>query len=217
MSVPAAHSIMDMNLHEHENIDFLKNENLQLKVKIHNLIKSGPTPSDSSGGDDIERDLVATLLTRCEKYRQELEKRDKKDRTDQSEKKKNQQDVSCQTNLDRMNIEDLLRASVALKKIKEQERMNSRHTESHLRAANEPFQPMFARNEIEHLQTPKNKQPQQIVTQLSYPSVKPLQRQTACSTKHLRPDEKSILDYLYKLDGEMTVNLDKLTAVTDNL
>lgn len=160
-------------LSSQETIETMKNENLQLKLQLY---------QQSSMDHSQLQNLVADLFTINQELRSKILKSEESKRKADGPKK-HSRDAYCQTNLDSMNIEELIKSNIILKRQREQERL-----------------------QVQPQQEKREKPP--IITQLHYPSVT-LPKQTL-DNKPLRPDERHILDGLYRLHGHMTTALDKL-------
>lgn len=97
-------------------------------------------------------------------------------------------DAACQTDLNSINMNEIIRASVILKRKEEEQATYPRSS------------------------TPQSSHRPQ-VQQLHYPSVS-LARNDI-SNRNLRSDEKASLERLYRVNGKMTTVLNKLRAVSD--
>lgn len=195
-----------------ETIAQLQNEILKLKLIKHQLEQKL-----ANNLDETKRDLVADLLTQNEELRKQIE---------ETEEKREFKDAACQTNLDRLNIDQLIEASLTLKRQKRQvEQTEQRHDtfnrhqhyiqtphhehENHNYNSQQNQQATRLHRQHDRQQTlPK------VVSQLHYPHVT-LPRHISTSTKHMTSDEKETLEKLFKLDGLMTTTRDKLRAVID--
>jgi len=188
-------------LSSHETIESYKNENLQLKVQLHQLKQASSKEIENFDTDGIKKDLIADLMNRNEDLRKRLDEREKRDRAEEREKKSMQRDAMCQTNLDSLNIDELIKASITLKKMNEQQLYGTHKPQP---------QPQLVDQPLHKVDTPAQ---HQTVSQLTYPGVRMHKR--FGSTKHLSTDEKDLLETLYRVDGIMTTVLDKLKAVAD--
>lgn len=196
-------------------IEMYKAENLKLKLMIHQL--QNGIDGENLNIDDINHDLIVKLLARNDELRSKLEEYEKSDRREARTRKEIQEelelkyqdevmrkksllrDKSCQTNLDSLNVDELIKASITLKRQKEQERIqevNNHHPT--------PKQSLKRDQQTQH----------PIMSQLHYQNAFTSPPKQA-STKLLAPDEKKLLEELYSVDGIMTTVLDKLKAVSD--
>lgn len=167
-----------------EIIKRLQADKLRLQVENHNLRKNQPKDLD-----ETKRDLFAELTSTIEEQRKRIEELET-----EKKGKCEHKDRSCQTNLDSLNMEILIRGA-AMKRQLERE-AHSRHQHEH------------------ENNTQAQRGHSRVVSQLHYPFVT-LPRPV--STKQMKPDEKECLEGLIKLDGLMTVIHDKLIANSDNI
>lgn len=87
-------------------IESLRNQNLELKIIISKLKKASPEERANTGVDEVQADLISHLLELNEELKKKLET-------------KKGVDCACQTNIDSINIEELLKCRIALKKQRE--------------------------------------------------------------------------------------------------
>lgn len=106
----------------------------------------------------------------------------------QSRKVGESKDAACQTDLNIINMNEIIKASVILKRRKEEQATYPRSS-----TPQPPHRPQ--------------------VQQLYYPSVS-LPRNDI-SNRNLRLDEKASLERLYRVNGKMTTVLNKLRAASD--
>lgn len=151
-----------------------------------------------------------------------------------TESKKEAKDGACQTELYMMGIDKLVKASIALKKIKEKQlqehqnhldKVNQHPQHSQVNHQTSTKQTVPVSQHIQRQQShplPQKSQqngqaPRQVMTQLHYPNVTLPKQQTIqpTATTQLYPDEKEILENVFKLDGYMTTILHKLKANLD--
>lgn len=191
-----------------KNLETFRNENLELKLQLHRLNKllerRSINPEDANR-DDIQRDIIDELLARNEKLQRQLDEREQWQKNQFKEK-------GCQTNLDSLNIDKLVEASVTLKKQNEEQR-NLLTNRRHQAVQCAPVQPTPNKQN-----TMPEKRPQQqnsVMTQIHYPVVTLPKQEPAVSKTPMSPDEKQILEMLFTLNGQMTTVFDKLRAVSD--
>jgi hypothetical protein len=113
-----------------ETIQTLKNECLRLKLIVHEqnriLEQNGRPPGGNM--DETKRDLIADLMMNNDELRTRIEELEEQSRQREMMKKPEvprprvvKVDAGCQTNLDRLNIDQLIEASLTLKKQKRQQ------------------------------------------------------------------------------------------------
>lgn len=148
-----------------EELDRLKSENMELKLRMHKL----KSTTDHKTGDslqDIQQDIVQFLEEEIRKLKFELENLKKEREREKMKAEMNIKDASCQTNLDSKNIDILLQDRITLKKYMSQ---------------------------IDH-------------QQMQQPAV------ATYLNKQLIPEEKVLLEQLYRINGALTTAKDILKA-----
>lgn len=201
-------------LSSQETIEYYKEENLKLKVLLHQLKQE----NQGDNLDETKRDLITSLICQNDELREQLDELRRKEES--IIERPPLKDASCQTHLDRYNIDELIEASVTLKRQKRMEQKGHmqetfRH-QTPLPNKQLPLNKHYHHHHIQQVhQTTQTHavQTQPKVSQLHYPHVT-LPRQTS-STKQMTPDEKELLELLYRIDGNMTTAVDKLRAVSD--
>lgn len=211
-----------------------KRENLLLRMQIYGLSNDKGTLSQKQL-DDIKEDIVFELTNHNKQLEEELKKRDKKEQMENELRMSRLRDVSCQTNLDSLNIKILLEDRLASKKL-EQERLQQQYQQTTYRKqqqlpAHHPPQqqpeqqaPIFYppnshqqqyQNKLHYSRSHDNNlniQPHQpqIMKQLHYPSVSIAKQATVINNKQMLPDEKVLLEQIIRVNGLMTASRDIL-------
>lgn len=179
-------------------IEILRVENFQLKMKIHHLKTCSSKEKKNFDTEGIEKDLVEYYKIQYEELQKQVEERDRKE----LRKKEMQKDISCQTNLDNLNIEELFKANATLKRMKDQQRIP--HSTSHNQQLHQMAKPQR-----------QNEQTQQpIVSQLHYPNVT-ISQQAVAVQDQMQMDEKAILNGFFKVHGALTTLKDLMKAASD--
>lgn len=190
-------------------IETFRSENLELRIQLHRfnkLLKQHSIDPEDANSDELERGIVEELSNRIEKLQKQLDDRDR-------EKKNQSRERGCQTNLDGMNMEKLVEASVKLKKQSEEQRKlqaNRGHQ------AIQCDLPQPTQNKQHSIPDKRSQQQNSVMTQIHYPIVTLPKQQATSSKTPMCPDEKKILEMLFTLDGKMTTVYDKLKAVADS-
>lgn len=181
----------------------LKQEVLKLKIMLH----ARNSKDGEVGGFDYEsnrQDVINQLTLECERYKKLAQARENERKTGQVK------DVACVTHLNSMNIDELIKASIILKRQEEEQNV--------LYPRNSTPQPAHRQRE----QQSQQQRPQ--VQKLCYPNVTPPENTIAnppppkngSLSRNLKPDEKSILETLCYVNGIMTTARDKLRAKSDH-
>lgn len=181
-----------------DTINSLMKENFSLKLALYNMKKASREEILGTNIENYEKDLLNKYMDLYQNLKKEIEEKNKKE----EERKSRRRSIKCQTNLDNINMEELMKARVALK---HQQSMVSRGrqliTETHQPT---PKQPRY------------DKPPHhQVVTQLTYPSVSLPKPSVTTTGKQMAPDEKDLLEQLYIVHGNLTTVKDKMLAKVD--
>ena len=218
-----------------ETIKSLKDENLKLKTQIYHMKLSSAKEIENFDIDGIKQDLVTDLLQKNDDLRKQLISEREKHKRDEEKRKNMYKDSTCQTNLDSLNIEELIKASVTLKRQKERQRLQRQESPALQHPSSQHYH-QYQNQPQPHQQTNQNNQQQNhhydtissrrhdrdtqqpVISQLHYPHVtlpQPTSSGAVGQRQQMTPNEKQLLNELFAVDGILTTVYDKLRAVYD--
>lgn len=218
-------------LSSQETIERLQSKILELSLEKHSLERK---LREVSSVDETKRDFLADLYAQNEELRQRLQEYEKggvssKKIDDEQESEVEKRDAASQTNLDRLNIDQLIEASLTLKRQKREKDSNFKRPSQHsnCQSSNQyhsyhQSQPQYQGHSQNHhhhhhaATMPRPEQQPKVVSQLLYPHVTLPQptSQSAVQSNHkaMSLDEKEALQKLFKVDGVLTTLRDQLRA-----
>lgn len=184
-------------------IEALQQENFKLKVFLDRVKRGGDFDYESN-----KQDLVDILLAEREELTKRLESKEAKE----SKKTRTQfKDAASQTNLDMMNINEMTKDCIDHKICKLRKRQNEEQSAPFPRNSTPQPTHQMPHHHHHHPYTHHNQYLQQTqVQQLHYTSATLPRNRTA--NKSMTPEEKTILEKLFNLNGLLTTVRDKALA-----